>query len=310
MTKPIIVALASLLLGLWFVPGPLDAGFRLDLGFRTEPLVSPGFRPDLGIRLAPVHPGFFPHKPLHPGFRFIVVTPFFVCPCSFSSWESPPDPVWFAEKGEVNDPAPFASLKPGPPPTPSRINLNYSELMIEARPEETEIWLDGRFNGLARDYSGSALLSAAPGIHEVKFKLGNTVVSNQVDIAPGSRQVVSQAFPPGPGIPEPPKAAPPGPGVPESPKATPPGPGFSEPSKAAPPGRTSMLKLTISEPDAVIYIDGRYIMTGKESATTKIPLTPGGHKLEVILSGYNPHAEYLVVFGGEEVNLNVSLKKR
>lgn len=62
--------------------------------------------------------------------------------------------------------------------------VNDSRLHIDITPAEAEIWVDGRYLGLARDFSGPAILYMAPGRHEVEVKLHGQISTTQVTVAP------------------------------------------------------------------------------------------------------------------------------
>ena len=69
-----------------------------------------------------------------------------------------------------------------------------SQLQIEVTPAEAEIWVDGRYVGLARDFSGPTIVQVAPGSHVVEVKLFGQTSSTQITVAPGATAVVNIAL--------------------------------------------------------------------------------------------------------------------
>ena len=72
--------------------------------------------------------------------------------------------------------------------------VNDSQLHIDITPAEAEIWVDGRYVGLARDFSGPAILYVAPGSHLVEVKLHGQISTAQITVAPGATSVVKMAL--------------------------------------------------------------------------------------------------------------------
>ncbi len=72
--------------------------------------------------------------------------------------------------------------------------VDNSRLQIEVTPLEAEIWVDGRYVGLARDFAGPAILYVAPGNHVVEIRLYGQSVTSYVTVAPGATSVVNMAL--------------------------------------------------------------------------------------------------------------------
>lgn len=72
--------------------------------------------------------------------------------------------------------------------------VDNSQLQIEVTPLEAEIWVDGRYVGLARDFAGPAILYVAPGNHVVEIRLYGQSVTSYVKVAPGATSVVNMAL--------------------------------------------------------------------------------------------------------------------
>lgn len=77
-------------------------------------------------------------------------------------------------------PYPYYSPPYPPPPRPS------AALQIEATPEDTEIVVDGRRIGLAKEFRGPALVPVLAGPHLVEFRLGGFSVTSHIMVPPGT----------------------------------------------------------------------------------------------------------------------------
>jgi len=67
----------------------------------------------------------------------------------------------------------------GPPPTPPNATLQ-----IEVTPDETEIAVDGRRVGQAKEFRGPAVVPVAAGLHLVEFHLRGFSVATNVMVPP------------------------------------------------------------------------------------------------------------------------------
>lgn len=72
--------------------------------------------------------------------------------------------------------------------------VSDSQLHIQVSPAEAEIWVDGRYIGLARDFSGPTVVYVTPGSHVVEIKLHGQIVSTQITVGPGATSVVNMAL--------------------------------------------------------------------------------------------------------------------
>ena len=76
---------------------------------------------------------------------------------------------------------------------------SYGDLEINVTPEDVEIYVDGRFIGLAKDFKGPVIAAVPSGSHVVEFRYNGATSSNNVYVAPGSKSAVSGEFKPTPG---------------------------------------------------------------------------------------------------------------
>jgi hypothetical protein len=67
-------------------------------------------------------------------------------------------------------------------------------ILLEVAPGDVEIYVDGRFIGLARDFKEAARVSVPSGNHIMGFKYGGSSSSTRVYVAPGSTSVVRGEF--------------------------------------------------------------------------------------------------------------------
>jgi len=57
-----------------------------------------------------------------------------------------------------------------------------------------EIYVDGRFVGMANDFNGSTTVSLPEGNHVVEFRYNGSSTSTDVTIAPESKSVIREEF--------------------------------------------------------------------------------------------------------------------
>ena len=74
-------------------------------------------------------------------------------------------------------------------------------------------------------------------------------------------------------------------------------------------GEPGSLKLAIVPDDASVYLDGRFLGTGRELARLRAGLIvdPGEHRIEVVRPGRQSEEESFSVRAGEEVRLEIEL---
>jgi len=207
-------------------------------------------------------------------------------------------------------------------------NAVYGALDFDVSPERAEIWVDGRRIGIADDYDGFPdYLWLEKGTYDVVIYLpGFRTISRQYTIYPGLVIDVEDRMERGESI------AP----LDIGPKSHErrderlrrdeenqrrledrgePGAGYSEGNPAPPdwidaraePGR---LQLSIEPNDASVYLDGRFVGTGRELAGLRSGLLvdAGEHRLEVVRPGYVGETRSVTIRGGDDSELRVELK--
>ena len=70
----------------------------------------------------------------------------------------------------------------------------YGDIEILVTPADSEIYVDGRFIGLANDFQGPAIVSVPSGTHIVEFRHNGLSFSTTVHIDSGSKSVVQEHF--------------------------------------------------------------------------------------------------------------------
>lgn len=84
------------------------------------------------------------------------------------------------------------------PPPPYPYDAPYApqplppdaSLQLEVAPEDTEIVVDGRRIGLAKDFSGPAMVPVAAGSHNVEFHWRGFSITNQIMVSPRTTVVI------------------------------------------------------------------------------------------------------------------------
>jgi hypothetical protein len=221
---------------------------------------------------------------------------------------------------------------------PGRAFGNFGALDTDVSPERAEVWVDGKKVGLADDFDGFPdYLWLEKGTYDVAIYLpGYKTIARQYTIYPGmvidveDRMEAGEAIHPndlGPtshvrrdarlqddqdraeqleryrserGL----EAPEPGPGE-EATEVAPYEPGA--PLDVRPePGRIS---LRVTPDDASVYLDGRFLGTGRELAGLRAGLIvdPGTHKIEVVRPGHESAERTVEVESGREVPVEISL---
>jgi hypothetical protein len=75
----------------------------------------------------------------------------------------------------------------------------------------------------------------------------------------------------------------------------------------APRGGVGPLRLSVNPDDASVYVDGRFYGTAREAS--RLHLTPGEHRIEVVRPGYRTYDHEIKVGGDAPTNLDVTLER-
>lgn len=212
----------------------------------------------------------------------------------------------------------------------------YGALDTDVSPERAEVWVNGKRVGVADDYDGFPdYLWLEKGTYDVVFYLpGYKTIARQYTIYPGMVIDVEDRMEPGEAV-HPTALGPTthvrrdarlrddedraqtleryraerGIEAPPAPEGTPevaPAPGGEQLDARAEPGR---LSLRISPDDASVYLDGRFLGTGRELAGLRAGLIvdPGTHKIEVVRPGRESAERTVEVASGQDVPVEIEL---
>lgn len=196
-------------------------------------------------------------------------------------------------------------------------------LDLDVSPEKAEVWLDGRYIGVADQFDGfPEYLWLPEDTYDVIFyKEGYQTIHRQYSIYPGVVIDVEDRMLPGDSVRPEDLAAP---------KSTvrreerlqrdeerrqEAGEAERTTRRAGEPfdarGEPGRLRLEVRPEDASIYLDGRFLGTAEELASLHAGLIvdPGEHRLEVVRPGYESDEVELEVAAGEEVTVQVTLEE-
>ena len=217
---------------------------------------------------------------------------------------------------------------------PNQVYGDYGALDVDISPERAEVWVDGKKLGVADDYDGfPTYLWLEKGTYDVVFYLpGYKTISRQYTIYPGLVIDVEDDMEKG-------EATHPldiGPksherrdariqadrerlerwqrqqaeqrlgGAEEQPRARDERRGSGVDARTE-PGRIS---IHVQPDDASVYLDGRFLGTGRELASLRAGLIvdPGSHRIQVVRPGSQPSEKTVVVDSGQEVAVEIDLE--
>jgi PEGA domain len=202
---------------------------------------------------------------------------------------------------------------------------------LNVKPKKAEVYVDGTYVGTAGKLDGfPSHLWVERGEHELVFYLpGYETVARLVTALPGSVVDLTFEMIPGESV-EPEQVASrwPGQGGPES-EAVADGASYASPDRArgearsgdwrgrapaedldarAEPGR---LLVAVAPSDASVYLDGRFLGTGRELSGlhSGLIVDPGSHQIEVVRPGFESQSSDFTVVAGQEVAVEVNLQQ-
>lgn len=203
-------------------------------------------------------------------------------------------------------------------------------LDLDVKPEEAQVYLDGELVGKADDFDGfPRYLWVKKGLHQLVFVAeGRETQSRKIEVKPGVVLQVKGEMTVGVSRPaeelfeaslwsnragddgvdssRPPRRATPYPSQPTGDSST-----DAWRQRGDYRGEPAYLKLSVSPPDAAIYLDGRHVGSAEEIERLHAPLLidVGAHRIEVARPGYREHETEFEATAGEEVQLEIDLEQ-
>jgi len=175
---------------------------------------------------------------------------------------------------------------------------------LQIKPKEARVLLDGYYAGIVDDFDGNfERLRMPPGRHEITVKLsGYKTHRILLYVASGKTLNFRYSLVPGTGEDEPENlAGEPGPPDREG------GPPAARVGQEEPRGGPGEVRMTVRPEDAVVYVDGAFVGTGRQ--VRRIPLPPGRHRIEVVRPGFRTFEREIDVEPGRTVDVNVLMER-
>ena len=197
---------------------------------------------------------------------------------------------------------------------------NVAYLDLDVSPEDAAVYVDGEYVGIADDYDGfPQYLTVTPGRHQISFKAeGHRAVTRSVRVPRGAVLDLEFTIPRGEGSvsigaqAEPEEIV-----VPDYEPGT---PGEDDEDLDVEPDQdgdrearseAGFIKLSVSPPDASIYLDGR--LYGSADLLSRLHgelrLESGAHQIEVVRPGYRSISRQIQIRPGEHMAIDLDLRK-
>lgn len=206
-----------------------------------------------------------------------------------------------------------------------------ADVRIQVSPENTEVYVDGYYAGIADDYNGVfQRLRVTPGPHDIVLHLeGHKSHRESAYLAQGSNHKIRHTMVPlGPGEKNEPRPAPTTP-PPDQEAARPPdrrgpfpeGPRGARPFPVPPGGapaersapaesRSGTLSIRVQPANAEVLVDGQRWDGPSAQDPLVVHLSEGRHRIDVRKEGFERFSTEVDIKRGETTPLNVSLTGR
>lgn len=201
------------------------------------------------------------------------------------------------------------------PYIPRSAGADLGALNLVIKPKKSEVYLDGRFVGRAKDFDGyPGYLWLEEGTYEITLvRDGYVTFADRVVIRTGQIIDMELRLQQGLSTPPRPPLAPivePGPAAQEevaTAQEEASSPGIGQDVRATP----GQLELVLQPLDASVYLDGRLLGSGQELAALHAGLIvdPGAHSLSIVRPGYDEQRLDFEVESGQTVSLQVTLQR-
>jgi len=190
-----------------------------------------------------------------------------------------------------------------------------SSMRVQAKPRETQVFVDGYYAGIADDFDGTfQRLRLDAGQHTIQLFLpGHRLFAQDLYFQPGNTFTLRhtmEALREGEAEPVKPAGSPRAPRtgsrVPAAPSQGPPAPSDNAPRPAAAPASYGTARIRVQPVDIVMLIDGE-TWNGGSTGDFELQLAAGPHTIEVGKAGYRGYLTEITVRSGETTRLNVTL---
>jgi hypothetical protein len=195
------------------------------------------------------------------------------------------------------------------------------------KPKTAEVYVDGRYVGVAGNFDGNpGYLWIPTGTHRVELiQDGYVNLERQFDIATG--QVTEFKLQMEHGVTDRPPAHDYSQPAPSSRAPYPESGGHAAPEGGQPPGasgagadhrgtaparerrRDASIMFQVEPDDASVYLDGRFVGTGRDvsTATEPLPVFPGDHRVQVVHPDYPNQEQSVTINSGEQKLVEITL---
>ena len=187
------------------------------------------------------------------------------------------------------------------------------------RPKTAEVYVDGRYVGIAGSYDGfPGYLWIDAGAHRVELvQNGYANLEQEIQVSPGQVVELQQKLEHGVAVrPAPPADEEYSRGAERAPY---PEGGYRSPTEPREPtisgegerANRAELMLDVRPDDASVYVDGRFVGTGRDVSTATEPLRiePGEHRLQVIHPDFSNDERTVTIEAGEEKLVEITLHR-
>jgi hypothetical protein len=152
-------------------------------------------------------------------------------------------------------------------------------LRFEVSPPEAKVFLDNRYLGEAHELRNIAEITASAGRHLLEIRIDAERTFTEVMVSPRRVTPVRWALPPSPVPPD---------------------------ATTAESGR---LRVQVAPPGASIYIDGVFLTVADLAGPPSLSVSPGHHRVQVVLPGYKAYSTDVAVPESGEVVVGVQLAR-
>lgn len=162
-----------------------------------------------------------------------------------------------------------------PPPPP----LGDGSLRFEVSPPEAKIFIDDRYVGDARELANIAEITSSAGRHLLEIRVGTERTFTEVVVSPRRVTPVRWALVASTG------------------------------GDTALSPENGRLRLQVTPPGTAIYLDGAFATVAESAIGVSLRLSPGQHRVQMVMPGYKGYAADVTVPDGGEAVIEVQLAR-